>query len=515
MYLSLYPLNKEDVSKMKALLDTNIIIHREANKIVSQDIGILYRWLDRGKYIKCIHSATIEEVKKNPNKETVDLFLVKLESYEVVEIPSPVREEVKAVSGLCDTTNNDKVDTILLNEVFVGRVDILITEDKKIHKKALQLGIQDKVFTIDSFLEKTFAEHPELVNYKVLNVQKLKFGRIDLNDTFFDSLKEDYAGFDKWFVKKYDEEAYITINSNNGMLLSFLYLKVEDEYENYSDINPMFLPKCRLKIGTFKVISNGFRLGERFVKIIFDNALKNRVQEIYVTIYDKRPEQRRLIELLGQWGFAFWGKKGEELVYVRDFSPKIDAENLKACFPFISKDKSAYIVPIYPEYHTELLPDSILNTESPEEFIEDFPHRNCINKVYVSRAMEPYPDIGDILVFYRTGGYYKSVVTTIGEVVEIKFDFQDEDDFILYCRKKSVYPEQALRKMWRYSFKKPFVVNFLYVYSFPNRINMKKLIDLNVLQGVNDAPRGFKSITKEQFEIILKETRSDESFIIG
>lgn len=500
---------------MKALLDTNIIIHREANKIVSQDIGILYRWLDRGKYIKCIHSATIEEVKKNPNKETVDLFLVKLESYEVVEIPSPVREEVKAVSELCDTTNNDKVDTILLNEVFVGRVDILITEDKKIHKKALQLGIQDKVFTIDSFLEKTFAEHPELVNYKVLNVQKLKFGRIDLNDTFFDSLKEDYARFDKWFVKKYDEEAYITINSNNGMLLSFLYLKVEDEYENYSDINPMFLPKCRLKIGTFKVISNGFRLGERFVKIIFDNALKNRVQEIYVTIYDKRPEQRRLIELLEQWGFAFWGKKGEELVYVRDFSPKIDAENLKACFPFISKDKSAYIVPIYPEYHTELLPDSILNTESPEEFIEDFPHRNCINKVYVSRAMEPYPDIGDILVFYRTGGYYKSVVTTIGEVVEIKFDFQDEDDFILYCRKKSVYPEQALRKMWRYSFKKPFVVNFLYVYSFPNRINMKELIDLNVLQGVNDAPRGFKSITKEQFEIILKETRSDESFIIG
>ena len=55
---------------MKALLDTNIIIHREANKIVSQDIGILYRWLDRGQYTKCIHSATIEEVKKNPNKET-------------------------------------------------------------------------------------------------------------------------------------------------------------------------------------------------------------------------------------------------------------------------------------------------------------------------------------------------------------------------------------------------------------------------------------------------------------
>ena len=459
---------------MKALLDTNIIIHREANKIVSQDIGILYRWLDRGKYTKCIHSATIDEVKKNSNKETVKSFLIKLDSYEVIDIPSPIQNYVKEVSKKFDTTCNDRIDTVLLNEVFVERVDILITEDKKIHRKALELGISDKVYTIDSFLEKTFAEHPELVNYKVLNVQKLKFGKINLNDTFFDSLKEDYVGFDKWFIKKYDEEAYITINSNNGMLLSFLYLKVEDETENYSNITPTFSPKRRLKIGTFKVISNGFRLGERFIKIVFDNALKNRVQEIYVTIYDKRTEQRRLIELLEQWGFHFWGKKDSELVYVRDFSPVYDVNDLKGCFPFISKQKRTYIVPIYPEYHTELLPDSILNTESPEEFIEDFPHRNCINKVYVSRAMEPYPNVGDILVFYRTGGYYKSVITTIGEVQEIKFDFDNEDEFILYCRKKSVYPEQSLRKMWRYSNRKPFVVNFLYAYSFPHRINMEK-----------------------------------------
>lgn len=499
---------------MKALLDTNIIIHREANKIVSQDIGILYRWLDRGQYTKCIHSATIEEVKKNQNKETVELFLIKMDSYEVIDIPSPLQDELKAISERFDITDNDKIDTILLNEVYVERVDILITEDKKIHHKALELGIQDNVFTIDSFLEKTFAEHPELVNYKVLNVQKLKFGKINLNDTFFDTLKDDYKGFDKWFLRKYDEEAYITINSNNGMLLSFLYLKVEDDNENYSNIIPILPPKRRLKIGTFKVISNGFRLGERFIKIIFDNALKNHVQEIYVTIYDKRQEQRRLIELLEQWGFAYWGLKGEEKVYVKDFSPKFDITDLKACFPYISKKKNVFIVPIYPEYHTELLPDSILNTESPEEFIEDFPHRNCINKVYVSRAMEPYPVAGDILVFYRTGGYYKSVVTTIGEVQETKFDFPNEDDFILYCRKKSVYPEQSLREMWRYSTRKPFVVNFLYAYSFPQRINMEKLIELKVLLGINDAPRGFKPITKEQFETILKETKSDESFII-
>jgi len=499
---------------MKALLDTNIIIHREASKVINQDVGILYRWLERVKYTKCVHSLTISEIEKYKNQQAVDTFQIKLDSYERIEIPSPLQAEVIAVSQKIDVSENDKNDTQLLNEVFVGRVDILVTEDKKIHKKAAQLGIEDKVFTIDSFLEKTFAEHPGLVNYKVLNVQKLKFGRININDDFFTSLKEDYAGFDKWFIKKYDEEAYITVNSNNGLLLSFLYLKVEDKNENYMDIAPAFSSKKRLKVGTFKVINNGFRLGERFMKIIFDNALKNKVDEIYVTIFDKRDEQKRLIDLLEQWGFVLWGKKGSELVYVRDFSKKTEENQLKQCYPFISRNKGTFIVPIYPEYHTELLPDSILNTESPEEFIEDFPHRNGINKVYVSRAMTPHPKEGDLLVFYRTGGYYKSVVSTIGVVQEAKYDFKDEDDFVLYCRKSSVFPEDQLRAMWRYSQTRPFVLRFLYIYSFPHRINMKELIDLQVLSGVNDAPRGFKQITKEQFNNILKATKSDESFIV-
>ncbi|WP_299550985.1 PIN domain-containing protein [Seonamhaeicola sp.] len=500
---------------MRALLDTNIIIHREASKVVNQDVGILYRWLDRAKYTKYVHSVTITEIKKYKNHQAVETFQIKLESYEKIEIPSPIQPEVTAVSENIDVNQNDRNDTQLLNEVFVERVDILITEDKKMHKKALELGIDHKVYTIDSFLEKTFAEHPDLVNYKVLNVQKLKFGRINLDDDFFSSLKEDYHGFDKWFIKKFDEEAYITVNSNNGLLLSFLYLKIENKHENYNDILPKFSSKKRLKIGTFKVINNGFRLGERFMKIIFDNALKNKVDEIYVTIFDKREGQRRLIDLFEKWGFVQWGKKGNnELVYVRDFTKKVNPNKLRHTYPYISRKNDCYIVPIYPEYHTELLPDSILNTESPEEFIEDFPHRNSINKVYVSRALLPHPSKGDILIFYMTGGYYKSVISTIGIVQEVKYNFVNEDEFILYCRKSSVFPEEQLRKMWNYSPEKPFVVKFLYNYSFPHRINMKELIDLRVLAGVNDAPRGFKKISKEQLTTILKATKSDESFIV-
>ncbi|MBP1640174.1 MAG: hypothetical protein H6Q17_1757 [Bacteroidetes bacterium] len=501
---------------MKALLDTNIIIHREAGKIVQQDIGILFRWLDRAKYIKCIHPVTIQEIQKNPNKGTVQVFMTKLDSYEQIQIPTPLHRKVKEVSSIMDLNENDRNDSILLNEVYAGRVDILITEDKKIHQKAESLGISNKVYKIDGFLEKIFSEHPDLIDYKVLNVQKKHFGHINLDDDFFLSLKEDYPGFEKWFVKKTDEVAYITQNKTNGLILSFLYLKVEKEDESYSDIIPIFAPKKRLKVGTFKVINNGFRLGERFLKIIFDNALVNKVDEIYVTIFNHRDEQKRLIDLMEQWGFKFWGMKGEERVYVRNFSPTFDLNKLKCNYPFISRSSGIFIVPIYDSYHTELLPDSILNNESPLEYIEDFPHRNGISKVYVSRAMKPHPQKGDILIFYRTGGLYKSVVSTIGVVEEVVYNIHTEEEFIRHCRKGSVFPESELKTMWNYNkFNKPFVVRFMYSYSFPHRINMKRLIELGILANVEDAPRGFRPINIEQFNLILKETRSDESFIVN
>jgi hypothetical protein len=67
--------------------------------------------------------------------------------------------------------------------------------------------------------------------------------------------------------------------------------------EDYRDISPTFLRKRRLKIGTLKVVQNGFKIGERFLKIIFDNAIRQNAQEIYVTIFGHNQEQERLINL--------------------------------------------------------------------------------------------------------------------------------------------------------------------------------------------------------------------------
>lgn len=510
---------------MKALLDTNIIIHREAGRIVNQDIGILFKWLDKARYEKCVHPVTIEEINKNPNKETVQTFNAKLDSYQTLKTVAPLADKVAKVSVRYDRNENDKNDTILINEVFSDRVDVLITEDRKIHAKAKDLNISEKIFTIDSFLEKIVAEHPDFVDYDVLGVTRKYFGEINLKDNFFDSFREDYNAFDKWFNKKANDAlAYITFNDDR--LLSFLFMKIEDESEDYREISPAFAPKKRLKIGTFKVISNGLRLGERFLKVVFDNALRYKVEEIYVTIFDKREEQHRLIALLEEWGFTYHGiktsKSGTELVYVRNFSPIFNQEDPKKTFPFFSSSNQFFLVPIVPQYHTELLPDSYLKTESPKDFVESKPHRNAISKVYISRSFERGIKKGDVIIFYRTAsggsGYYTSVITTIG-IVEDKIEgIKDERDFVLKCRKRSIFTDEELINEWNRNPKyRPFIINFLYVFSFAvgKRLNRQKLLDLNIISGAEGELRGLKRITKEQFEIIIKETGTNESLIVN
>lgn len=489
---------------MKVLLDTNIIIHREASKVINQDIGILFNWIDKLKYEKYIHPATVEELNRNKDPQTVATMAIKTGSYNLIRNLAPTSQILEQVSKQIDTVANDENDTKILNEVFCDRVDILISEDKKIHTKALLLGIADKVFKIDQFLEKVTAENPDLVNYKVLAVKKVDFGQVNLQDSFFDSFREDYPGFDKWFNKKADETAYVCYS--NDILSAFLYIKIEDENENYSDIEPTFKKKKRLKIGTLKVASNGFKIGERFLKIIFDNALQYNVTEIYVTIFDKRPEQIRLISLLEEWGFNYFGIKttatGNEKVYVKNFdrTQEINLLQPKKTFPFVSSQSKVYIVPIYPQYHTELFPDSILRTESPINFTENEPHRNALSKVYISRSYLRNLKAGDIIVFYRTGGIYQGVATTYGIVESIIDNIPDETTFIQSCRKRSVFTDQQLSEHWNYRKNdKPFIVNFIYAYSFRKRPNLKWLNENGIIPDILDMPRGFREISREDF----------------
>ncbi len=499
--------------RMRVLLDTNVLIHREASTVVRGDIGSVFNWLDRLKHEKCVHPVSLSEIDKHKDERVRSSFRAKLQSYNILKTIAPMSAEASKLT-ISDRTENDQNDTIILNEVFSGRVDILITEDRGVHAKAATLGISDRIFTLDAFLEKVSAENPALVDYNVLAVRKTVFGATNIGHEFFDSFRQDYGGsaFDKWFARKADETAYVCHQGSD--LVAFLYLKVEGPDENYGDIEPRFPPKRRLKIGTFKVEMNGFKLGERFLKIIFDNAIRQGVDEIYVTIFQNTAEQLRLVRLLQDFGFIEHGTKtgpyGTELVLVRSMLRAFNTSAPAVTFPFVSLSSRALLVPIYPEYHTSLFPDSILRTESPADFVEQLPHSNAIRKVYISRSINRDLRRGDVIVFYRTGGYHQGVVSTVGIVDNVHLNIRDELHFVSLCRKRSVFTDKQLAEHWNYKPRyRPFIVEFLYAYSFLKRPNMKELIDHGVIRNVESAPRGFEPITKEQFRTILNLAKAD------
>lgn len=479
--------------KMKAKRDEQIMIGQLIAKLMRRRI-------------------TSEESKKLDEwvlmqEETVKTMQAKLANYQVLQAPAPLRTEVVAVSNTVDTTTNDLDDTKLLNEVFSERVNYLISEDKKVHRKAALLGIGDRVFRIETFLEKVIAEHPDFVDYKVLAVKRQYFGHIDLEDPFFDSFRSDYLGFNSWFNGKAgsNEKGYVCYQGS--ALTAFLFLKVEDENENYAEIIPVFAKKRRLKIGTFKVVSNGMRIGERFLKIVFDNARQYKVDEIYTTIFDNRPELFSLISLLEQFGFIQHGTKtsasGTERVYVRDFSKQANLQQPKLTFPWLPTESSVFIIPIKPEYHTELFPDSILRTESPDEFVENEPHRNAISKSYISHSYNRKLKSGDLIVFYRSGGMYKGVATTIGIVEGIVYNITDIAQLIEVCRKRTVLTESELKAYWDWKPpNRPFVINFLYAFSFKKRITLKQMLDEHILPSM-DVVKTINEISRDAFKRLI------------
>jgi hypothetical protein len=116
------------------------------------------------------------------------------------------------------------------------------------------------------------------------NLRLTKFTDVNLNDPFFDSLKNQYKEFSDWFTKKANEFVYVVDDENIGGIRGFLYLKIEEG--KIGDVDPPLKPARRLKVGTLKIVAHGTKLGERVIKKIFDHAIQERVEEIYVTVFD-------------------------------------------------------------------------------------------------------------------------------------------------------------------------------------------------------------------------------------
>ena len=354
-----------------------------------------------------------------------------------------------------------------------------------------------------------------------MDLQVQRFSDIDLNDSFFDSLRASYPEFNEWYNKKAAAGATAYCYYVDNELKDFLYLKIEEE--ELSDLTPALPAKKRLKVGTFKVDNDNRHTtrGERFMKKIMDMAIAEDVDEIYVTMFPTE-ELQGLIRMFEKFGFSHIADKpheggNAEYVLIKDMTTHVD--DFKLDYPFVKKASSnKYVLSIVPEFHTHLFPDSILKNEKKYDLIQDVSETNSIYKIYLCWMQDTRNlKAGDKLIIYRTSdeegkAYYRSVCTSVCTVCEVKTyrDFENEEEFIKYTNRYSVFKEHELRR-W-YKNKKYFIViKMVYNIAFT-----KKVINMVMKEQVGLKPKywGFFKLTDAQFDKLLELGEIDERYII-
>lgn len=332
-----------------------------------------------------------------------------------------------------------------------------------------------------------------------------KFNSIDLDDPFFDTLKADYPTFSKWFKEKHESEAYTFRSSKGAQLDGFLYIKRENG--EVGDVDPPMQSEKRIKIGTFKINPHGTRLGERFIKRIFDAAISEGVDSIYVTVYEKHAS---LIELFERYGFKRVGVKNHDNDYELVLERRLDSflGDVVLDYPRIPLRKNRhFLISILPDYHSKLLPDSLLKTES-QSILQDVSHTNSIHKIYLSGSKIALDFAeGDTLLIYRMsdGGsaYYTSVVTSLCVVEEVTHisKFLKKEEFLKFCEPYSIFTTKELDGFY-HSRKYPYIIRFTYNMALTKRLNRKMLLEE---VGLPDGIRWtILPIETEQLKKILK-----------
>lgn len=338
---------------------------------------------------------------------------------------------------------------------------------------------------------------------------------IDLEDPFFDSLRKDYDGFNAWYKRKESEKRKAFVLYGDQGLLAFIFLKSEIN-ERCEDIQPPLEPCRRLKVGTLKIEAHQTKLGERVLKLIFDQAILYGFEEIYLTIF---PKHTPLIKLLHSYGFEEHGKKNEELVLIKRLTSP-SAGDIKLDYPRFNPERKAFLLSVMPTYHTRLFPDSILNNEQTysKELIQDCSHTNSIQKVYISwnENVSTLKE-GDLITIYRTSdeqgpAHYRSVVTSICTVSKvIKSNYWSScEDFIKDVLPYSVFSEEELTSFYKKT--NFYVIHMLYNCALKERVTRGSLIEE---AGIDCTQRwSFIPLTDQQFKYILNKGNVSQGLII-
>jgi rRNA-processing protein FCF1 len=497
---------------MRILIDTNIFIYRENDHVLPANLEKLLKILNVINAKTLIHPKSVEELRKDLNEGRKEIALSKIKTYSLLESPPNPDSDANFLNLMGHPSNtNDYVDNAILYSVHRDAVDFLITEDKGIQKKSNRLGIKDRVLYIDEAL-RIFGKN--IFDERVSRPPALKeefVYNLNIYDSFFDSLKRDYNGFETWFKerKKEGRKCWVYFKEG-GSIGALLVYKVESEP---IDSVPPLPAKKRLKLSTFQVTHTGYKIGELFIKLAVEYCIKNNFTEIYFTHFTKPDDY--LADLVTEYGFYKAAKKrnGED-IYVKELLP--DREKVNSLQPIeISKifypafydglRINKFIIPIRPEYHQRLFTDYKERQTTISEHLGEFIiEGNTIKKAYLSHSRNTKISPGDILLFYRSND--KKEITSSGVVEKVFFALQNKDDIIKHVGKRTVYSVHEIEKMAE---KPTVVILFTWHLHLANPLKLSDLKEMNIF-----APQSILLISHEKYLLIKSKGGIDERFTV-
>ena len=426
------------------------------------------------------------------------LFRSKLDKYpKLDEVRLPDRATMKSRFGNA-TTDNDWCDMELLAITEAGVVDFLITEDRGVHRRSARAGMDDRVLSVTdalAWIHQAF----EPSDVELPHVEEVPAYQVELSDPFFDSLREDYASFDDWFVRKcVRSHRPCWVIRLQGRLAGIVIRKTEGSGE----ADCTHRGNRILKVCTFKISPDfqGEKFGEQLLKQVLWWAQRNRYDAVYLTAFPKHAE---LIDLLTAYGFeaTLEVPSGERLLERPLYHGTLDCSDTGADlvvwnrhhYPrfFWGEDTRIFCVPIRAGYHERLFPERAHRRQSDlfrdilGEGSDNRTPGNTIRKVYLCRAATKQLRPGDVLAFYMSQDQDfvdSQCVTTLG-VVEGVGVANSLEEVVRATARRSVFSLGELQELVDRRPSPLRVIDFSLVAHLAQPVRLSTLKESGVLQG--------------------------------
>lgn len=487
---------------MNILLDTNIIIPLEdTSRVLDTSFAELRRLAVEQHHCLYVHPMQLADINRDKDQERKRIVLSRIKQYSKIDNPPVLSDEDCAALGLSNSNDNDKVDNNVLFALYRGAVHLLATNDEGIHKKASKIGVQDKVYRLEQFLDflRKYSNTP--ISYSYTGVQDRYMYEIDKKQPFFDSLRQAYDGFDNWYQKSAEQQRKCwCIEDDNGHVAAICIYKLEKDEKLTDEGN--VVNGTILKLCTFKVDAQarGKKLGERLLYIAFDYCVKNDIDWVYLHTFGD--EQKTLVGLCEDYGFYNLGKYKQDDVYIKPMKlqkGEFDSlDSLIRYYPYFQDgdDVQKFIVPIQPKYHEDLFPDFSNLKGSLFESDQNLYscQGNTIKKAYLCHSKIKSIKKGDVLLFYRS--HDRKSIQCMG-VVEDVFFSENIDEVFPLISKRTVYSYADLIEILK---QKTLILLFRFI-ALDKEVTFKSLASVGVTGNI----QSIRKISNEQYIALRNE----------